>query len=149
MSISKTRRPASSGRDTDGTLTFEYDTDIFNRWDANAIFLHAVEGRKRIPIRSSFASFFSGLLPDEGARQRWRHLDCRQEMLGLLASHRRRVLARCLSIEAEQRLPPMTMTGSKNSAEKDWLSLSVNCAADRFWAARKAFACHLPVLRTS
>jgi hypothetical protein len=41
-------------------------------------------------------------------------------------------LARCLSIEAEQRLPPMTMTGSKNSAEKDWLSLSVNCAADRF-----------------
>ena len=58
-------------------------------------------------------------------------------------------LARCLSIEAEQRLPPMTMTGSKNSAEKDWLSLSVNCAADRFWAARKAFACHLPVLRTS
>ena len=47
-------------------------------------------------------------------------------------------LARCLSIEAEQRLPPMTMTGSKNSAEKDWLSLSVNCAADRFWAAALA-----------
>ena len=57
------------GQDTDGTLTFEYDTDYLQSSDANAISFS-------MPLREEQYSdpvvrpFFSGLLPDEGARQR-------------------------------------------------------------------------------
>jgi serine/threonine-protein kinase HipA len=57
------------GQDTDGTLTFAYDADYLQSGGAGAISFS-------MPLREEQYSdqvvrpFFSGLLPDEGARQR-------------------------------------------------------------------------------